>query len=61
MSFWLVAEHSCLELKAEIERLKKAQKAQNVDPEKQRLYVQEITSLRMKLHQQEWEMAEMQR
>ncbi|KAJ6658426.1 hypothetical protein lerEdw1_020130 [Lerista edwardsae] len=50
------------ELKSEIERLKSAQKkAQNVDPEKQRLYVQEITSLRMKLHQQEWEMAEMQR
>ncbi|XP_066480650.1 kinesin-like protein KIF14 [Tiliqua scincoides] len=50
------------ELKAEIERLKSAQKkAQNVDPEKQRLYVQEITSLRMKLHQQEREMSEMQR
>ncbi|XP_044288545.1 kinesin-like protein KIF14 [Varanus komodoensis] len=51
-----------LELKAEIEKLKLAQKnMQNVDPEKQRLYVQEITSLRMKLHQQEREMAEMQR
>ncbi|XP_042317201.1 kinesin-like protein KIF14 isoform X2 [Sceloporus undulatus] len=50
------------ELKAEIEKLKLAQKnLQNVDPEKQRLYVQEITSLRMKLHQQEREMAEMQR
>ncbi|KAM6455282.1 kinesin-like protein KIF14 isoform 1-T1 [Liasis olivaceus] len=50
------------ELKAEIEKLKLAQKnAQNVDPEKQRLYVQEITSLRMKLHHQEREMAEMQR
>ncbi|XP_034293322.1 kinesin-like protein KIF14 isoform X1 [Pantherophis guttatus] len=50
------------ELKAEIEKLKLAQKnVQNVDPEKQRLYVQEITSLRMKLHHQEWEMAEMQR
>ncbi|KAG8132736.1 hypothetical protein E2320_010568, partial [Naja naja] len=50
------------ELKAEIEKLKLAQKtALNVDPEKQRLYMQEITSLRMKLHHQEREMAEMQR
>ncbi|XP_063153282.1 kinesin-like protein KIF14 [Candoia aspera] len=50
------------ELKAEIEKLKLAQKnAQNIDPEKQRLYVQEITSLRMKLHHQEREMTEMQR
>ncbi|KAL8178214.1 UNVERIFIED_CONTAM: hypothetical protein K2H54_036693 [Gekko kuhli] len=50
------------ELKAEIEKLKLAQKnVQNIDPEKHRLYVQEITSLRMKLHQQEREMAEMQR
>ncbi|XP_070602494.1 kinesin-like protein KIF14 isoform X2 [Erythrolamprus reginae] len=50
------------ELKAEIEKLKLAQKnVQNVDPEKQRLYVQEITSLRMKLHHQECEMSEMQR
>ncbi|XP_054836324.1 kinesin-like protein KIF14 [Eublepharis macularius] len=50
------------ELKAEIEKLKLAQKnVQNVDPEKHRLYVQEITSLRMKLHHQEREMAEMQR
>ncbi|XP_061489913.1 kinesin-like protein KIF14 isoform X2 [Rhineura floridana] len=50
------------ELKAEIEKLKYAQKNfQNVDPEKQRLYMQEITSLRVKLHQQEREMAEMQR
>ncbi|CAI5776599.1 KIF14 isoform X1 [Podarcis lilfordi] len=50
------------ELKAEIEKLKLAQKnAQNVDPEKQKLYMQEITSLRVKLYQQEREMAEMQR
>nr|XP_060630557.1 kinesin-like protein KIF14 [Anolis sagrei ordinatus] len=50
------------DLKAEIEKLKLAQKnLQNVDPEKQRAYVQEITSLRMKLHHQEREMAEMQR
>lgn len=51
-----------VELKAEIEKLKLAQKnVQNIDPEKHRLYVQEITSLRMKLHQQEREMAEMQK
>ncbi|XP_013816722.1 kinesin-like protein KIF14 [Apteryx mantelli] len=50
------------ELKAEIEKLKAAQKsAQNTDPEKYRRYVQEITSLRVKLHQQERDMAEMQR
>ncbi|XP_026527495.1 kinesin-like protein KIF14 [Notechis scutatus] len=50
------------ELKDEIEKLKLAQKnAPNIDPEKQRLYMQEITSLRMKLHHQEREMAEMQR
>ncbi|XP_077188891.1 kinesin-like protein KIF14 isoform X2 [Paroedura picta] len=50
------------ELKAEIEKLKLAQKnVQNIDPQKHRHYVQEITSLRMKLHQQEREMAEMQR
>ncbi|XP_062973508.1 kinesin-like protein KIF14 [Elgaria multicarinata webbii] len=50
------------ELKAEIEKLKLAQRnVQNVAPEKQRLYIQEITSLRMMLHQQEREMAEMQR
>ncbi|XP_048354405.1 kinesin-like protein KIF14 isoform X2 [Sphaerodactylus townsendi] len=50
------------ELKAEIDKLKLAQKnVQNIDPEKRRLYVQEITSLRMKLHQQEREMGEMQR
>ncbi|XP_053104377.1 kinesin-like protein KIF14 isoform X2 [Hemicordylus capensis] len=50
------------ELKAEIEKLKSAQKnVHNVDPEKQRLYVQEITSLRVKLYKQEREMAEMQR
>ncbi|NXI64345.1 KIF14 protein, partial [Anseranas semipalmata] len=50
------------ELKAEIERLKAAQKsAQNTDPEKYRRYLQEITSLRVKLHQQERDIAEMQR
>ncbi|NXI40185.1 KIF14 protein, partial [Galbula dea] len=50
------------ELKAEIEKLKAAQKsALNTDPEKYRRYLQEITSLRVKLHQQETDMAEMQR
>ncbi|NXT38157.1 KIF14 protein, partial [Pelecanoides urinatrix] len=50
------------ELKAEIEKLKAAQKSVlNTDPEKCRRYLQEITSLRVKLHQQERDMAEMQR
>ncbi|NXJ64243.1 KIF14 protein, partial [Rostratula benghalensis] len=50
------------ELKAEIEKLKAAQKsALNTDPEKYRRYLQEITSLRLKLHQQERDMTEMQR
>ncbi|NXG54155.1 KIF14 protein, partial [Hemiprocne comata] len=50
------------ELKAEIEKLKAAQKsAMNTDPEKYRRYLQEITSLRVKLHQQERDIAEMQR
>ncbi|XP_071666427.1 kinesin-like protein KIF14 isoform X2 [Patagioenas fasciata] len=50
------------ELKAEIEKLKAAQRsALNTDPEKYRRYLQEITSLRIKLHRQERDMAEMQR
>ncbi|XP_012872755.1 PREDICTED: kinesin-like protein KIF14 [Dipodomys ordii] len=50
------------ELKAEIEKLKAAQRSnRNIDPERYRLCQQEITSLRMKLHQQERDMAEMQR
>ncbi|XP_075384866.1 kinesin-like protein KIF14 [Tenrec ecaudatus] len=50
------------ELKAEIEKLKAAQRNnRNIDPERYRLCRQEITSLRMKLHQQEKDMAEMQR
>ncbi|KAI4563477.1 hypothetical protein MJT46_019833, partial [Ovis ammon polii x Ovis aries] len=49
------------ELKAEIEKLKAAQRSsQNIDPERYRLCRQEITSLRMKLHQQERHMADMQ-
>ncbi|KAM8818763.1 kinesin-like protein KIF14 [Rhynchonycteris naso] len=50
------------ELKAEIEKLKAAQKSrQHGDPERNRLCWQEVTFLRMKLHQQERDMAEMQR
>ncbi|NXP09525.1 KIF14 protein, partial [Thinocorus orbignyianus] len=50
------------ELKAEIEKLKAAQKsALNSDPEKYRRYLQEISSLRLKLHQQERDMKEIQR
>ncbi|XP_058130913.1 kinesin-like protein KIF14 [Dasypus novemcinctus] len=50
------------ELKAEIAKLKAAQRSnRNVDPERYRLCQQEITSLRMKLHQQERDIAEMQR
>lgn len=50
------------ELKAEIEKLKAAQRNnRNIDPERYRFCRQEITSLRMKLHQQERDMAEMQR
>ncbi|NXT08792.1 KIF14 protein, partial [Prunella fulvescens] len=50
------------ELKAEIEKLRAAQKsALNTDREKYRRYLQEITSLRVELCQQERNMAEMQR
>ncbi|XP_028629638.1 kinesin-like protein KIF14 isoform X1 [Grammomys surdaster] len=50
------------ELKAEIEKLKAAQRNNwNIDPERYRLCRQEIASLRMKLHQQERDMAEIQR
>ncbi|XP_029418013.1 kinesin-like protein KIF14 isoform X2 [Nannospalax galili] len=50
------------ELKAEIEKLKAAQRNNcNIDPERYKLCRQEITSLRMKLHQQERDMAEIQR
>ncbi|NXI01913.1 KIF14 protein, partial [Pachycephala philippinensis] len=50
------------ELKAEIEKLRAAQKsALNTDREKYRRYLQEITTLRVELHQQERNMAEMQR
>ncbi|XP_045674220.1 kinesin-like protein KIF14 isoform X1 [Phyllostomus hastatus] len=50
------------DLKAEIEKLKAAQRShQNIDPERYRLCRQEVASLRMQLHRQERDMAEMQR
>ncbi|XP_036926426.1 kinesin-like protein KIF14 [Sturnira hondurensis] len=50
------------DLKAEIEKLKAAQRCHpNIDPERYRLCRQEITALRMQLHRQERDMAEMQR
>ncbi|XP_020858841.2 LOW QUALITY PROTEIN: kinesin-like protein KIF14 [Phascolarctos cinereus] len=50
------------ELKAEIEKMKATQRnTRNIDPERYRRCQQEITSLRMKLHQQEKDIAEMQR
>ncbi|XP_016285513.2 kinesin-like protein KIF14 [Monodelphis domestica] len=50
------------ELKAEIEKLKATQRnTRNIDPERYRRCQQEITSLRMKLHQQEKDIVEMQR
>lgn len=57
-----VSLYGSSELKAEIEKLKAAQRNnRNIDPERYRLCRQEITSLRMKLHQQERDMAELQR
>ncbi|CAK6442312.1 unnamed protein product [Pipistrellus nathusii] len=50
------------ELKAEIEKLRAAQRSrQHIDPERYRLCRQEITSLRMRLHEQERAMVAMQR
>ncbi|KAK2907037.1 hypothetical protein Q8A67_006022 [Cirrhinus molitorella] len=50
------------ELKAEVEKLRAAQmSSQGIEPEKMRLFQQEITSLRSKLCQQEHEMAEAHR
>lgn len=61
MCVYCVFGLSNIELKAEIEKLKAQKSAQNTDPEKYRHYLQEITSLRVKLHQQERDAAEMQR
>ncbi|XP_016380391.1 kinesin-like protein KIF14 [Sinocyclocheilus rhinocerous] len=50
------------ELKAEVEKLRAAQmSSQGIEPEKMRLFQQEITSLKTKLSQQELEMAEAHR
>uniref|UniRef100_A0A8C1D9T0 Kinesin-like protein KIF14 n=1 Tax=Cyprinus carpio carpio TaxID=630221 RepID=A0A8C1D9T0_CYPCA len=50
------------ELKAEVEKLRTAQmSSQGIEPEKIRLFQQEITSLKTKLSQQEHEMAEAHR
>uniref|UniRef100_A0A8C2A695 Kinesin family member 14 n=1 Tax=Cyprinus carpio TaxID=7962 RepID=A0A8C2A695_CYPCA len=50
------------ELKAEVEKLRAAQmSSQGIEPEKMRLFQQEITSLKTKLSQQEHEMAEAHR
>lgn len=50
------------ELKAEVEKLRAAQmSSQGIEPERVRLFQQEISSLRNKLCQQEREMAEANR
>uniref|UniRef100_A0A8C1ENT9 Kinesin-like protein KIF14 n=1 Tax=Cyprinus carpio carpio TaxID=630221 RepID=A0A8C1ENT9_CYPCA len=50
------------ELKAEVEKLRAAQmSSQGIEPEKMRLFQQEITSLKTKLSQQEHDMAEAHR
>ncbi len=52
----------CAELKAEVEKLRAAQvSSQGIEPEKMRLFQQEIASLKTKLSQQEHEMAEAHR
>ncbi len=52
----------CPELKAEVEKLRAAQmSSQGIEPEKMRLFQQEIASLKTKLSQQEHEMAEAHR
>lgn len=53
---------SCTELKAEVEKLRSAQmSSQGVEPEKMRLFQQEIAALKNKLSQQEQDMAEAHR
>ncbi|XP_051550144.1 kinesin-like protein KIF14 [Myxocyprinus asiaticus] len=50
------------ELKAEVEKLRAAQmSSQGIEPEKMRLFQQEIASLKTTLCQQQWEMAEAHR
>lgn len=53
---------SLVELKAEVEKLRAAQmSSQGVEPERVRLFQQEISALRSKLCQQEREMLEANR
>lgn len=55
-------EPVCPELKAEVEKLRAAQmSSQGIEPEKMRLFQQEIATLKTKLCQQEHEMAEAHR
>ena len=55
-------KHFVSELKAEVEKLRAAQmSSQGVEPERVRLFQQEISTLRSKLCQQEREMAEANR
>lgn len=55
-------KHFFSELKAEVEKLRAAQmSSQGVEPERVRLFQQEISTLRSKLCQQEREMAEANR
>lgn len=51
-----------IELKAEVEKLKLAQTGlRGIEPEKMRLFQQEIVALKMQLTQQDREMAEVHR
>lgn len=63
MSFFLLKSNFCvLELKAEVEKLRAAQmSSQGIEPERVRLFQQEITTLKNKLCQQEREMVEANR
>lgn len=58
----MVFSYCILELKAEVEKLRAAQmSSQGVEPERVRLFQQEISALRNKLCQQEREMLEANR
>lgn len=62
MLYSFVTRTFSLELKAEVEKLRAAQmSSQGIEPERVRLFQQEISSLRNKLCQQEREMAEANR
>lgn len=62
MLYSFVRHTFSLELKAEVEKLRAAQmSSQGIEPERVRLFQQEISTLRNKLCQQEREMAEANR